>query len=109
MTANQEYLHLLIVSVISGSTFWLIVGFVGQTIYGCRFLVQWIVSEIKQESTVPLAFWFFSVGGGIILLAYAIHRKDPVFIVGQAGGLLIYSRNLMLIYRKRARDNGDCG
>lgn len=80
---------------------WLIVGFMGQALFSARFLVQWISSERRKRSVVPLAFWYFSIGGGATLLAYAIHRLDPVFIVGQAAGLLIYLRNLQLIYRER--------
>lgn len=80
---------------------WLVFGFLGQTLFSIRFLVQWIASERRKESYIPVAFWFFSLGGGAVLLTYAIHRKDPVFIVGQAAGLLIYLRNLALIHRKR--------
>ncbi len=80
---------------------WLAVGFVGQALFSARFLVQWIASERARRSVVPLAFWLLSLGGGLTLLIYAIHRHDPVFIVGQAGGLLIYTRNLMLIYGER--------
>ncbi len=84
---------------------WLIVGFVAQGMFFLRFFVQWVVSERQGRSVVPLAFWIFSVMGGTMLLIYAIHRRDPVFIFGQAGGLVIYARNLMLIYqsKKRAR------
>lgn len=82
---------------------WLIVGFCGQALFSARFLIQWIVSEAQRKSVIPLAFWFFSLGGGTTLLAYAIYREDPVFIVGQAGGLVIYMRNLYLIYRERKR------
>lgn len=77
--------------------FWLIVGFLGQALFSARFLVQWMVSEMRRESVVPYAFWWFSLGGGASLLAYAIWRQDPVFITGQAFGLLVYLRNLMLI------------
>lgn len=80
---------------------WLAVGFMGQALFSARFLVQWISSELRKRSVVPLAFWYFSIGGGATLLAYAIHRLDPVFIVGQAAGLFIYLRNLQLIYRQR--------
>lgn len=81
---------------------WLLVlGFTGQTIFGSRFLVQWIFSEMKGESHIPMAFWFLSIGGGLMLLTYAILRKDPVIIFGQSMGVLVYTRNLMLIYRKR--------
>jgi len=66
-----------------------------------RFLVQWIYSEKKKRSVIPLAFWYFSLAGGITLLSYAIYRKDPVFILGQATGVFIYTRNLQLIARER--------
>lgn len=82
---------------------WLIVGFLGQALFSLRFLVQWLASERRRRSVVPTAFWVFSLCGGITLLSYAIYRRDPVFIVGQAGGLLIYSRNLYFIYRERLR------
>jgi lipid-A-disaccharide synthase-like uncharacterized protein len=82
-------------------TTWLVVGFMGQALFSARFLVQWVSSERRKRSVVPLAFWYFSIGGGATLLAYAIHRLDPVFIVGQAAGLFIYLRNLQLIYRER--------
>ncbi|QKK03002.1 MAG: hypothetical protein HND55_10340 [Pseudomonadota bacterium] len=84
--------------------FWLAIGFLGQALFSARFLVQWVVSERARRSVVPLAFWLFSLGGGVTLLIYAIHRQDPVFIVGQASGLFIYSRNLMLIYGERRRE-----
>jgi len=83
---------------------WLAVGFLGQALFSARFLVQWVVSERARRSVVPLAFWLFSLGGGVTLLVYAIHRQDPVFIVGQASGLLIYTRNLMLIRGERRRE-----
>jgi lipid-A-disaccharide synthase-like uncharacterized protein len=80
---------------------WLAIGFGAQLLFSARFLVQWIASERVGRSVVPLAFWYFSLAGGGLLLLYAIYRKDPVFIVGQASGLLIYARNLYLIYRER--------
>ncbi len=80
--------------------FWLVFGFLGQAFFFMRFFVQWIVSEIKKKSTIPNAFWFLSLLGGITLLIYAIHRQDPVFIIGQAGGLIIYFRNIMLLKRE---------
>jgi lipid-A-disaccharide synthase-like uncharacterized protein len=85
---------------------WLIIGFTGQALFSMRFIVQWIKSEREKRSTIPLAFWYFSMLGGLSLLIYAIHRKDPVFIVGQASGLFIYSRNLYLIYRERKAISG---
>jgi lipid-A-disaccharide synthase-like uncharacterized protein len=78
---------------------WITIGFFGQALFTGRFFVQWLASERRKASVVPKAFWYFSVGGGIVLLAYAIHRNDPVFIVGQATGLFIYARNLWFIYR----------
>jgi lipid-A-disaccharide synthase-like uncharacterized protein len=85
------------------TTLWLIVGFTGQAMFSMRFLVQWISSERARRSVIPIAFWYFSLAGGAILLAYAIWRQDPVFIVGQATGLLIYSRNLYFIHKRRRR------
>ena len=79
---------------------WLVVGFAGQALFSARFLVQWLKSERMRKSVVPVAFWYFSLAGGVTLLAYAIHRGDPVFIVGQASGLFIYLRNLWLIRRE---------
>lgn len=86
----------------SSETFWLDIGFLGQAMFSGRFLVQWLVSEMRRESTVPYVFWWFSLGGGATLLCYAIWRHDPVFITGQAFGLIVYLRNLMLI-RANAR------
>ena len=78
----------------------LCVGFLGQALFASRFIVQWIYSERKGESTIPLAFWYLSILGGMGLLIYAIFRKDPVIITGQVFGLFIYVRNLYLIHRK---------
>lgn len=80
---------------------WLIIGFAGQGLFFSRFLVQWLKSEMVGRSVIPVAFWYFSVGGGIILLAYSIHQRDPVFIIGQGTGLVVYARNLYLIFRER--------
>ena len=82
--------------------YWLYLGFAGQLLFGLRFLVQWVASERKVESVIPVYFWYLSLVGSIILLAYAIFRLDPVFILGQCTGFFVYTRNLMLIYRKRA-------
>ena len=81
---------------------WLLIGFSGQLLFTSRFLVQWIASERAKRSIVPLAFWWFSLAGGATLLAYALWRRDPVFAVGQASGLVIYTRNLMLIGKDRS-------
>jgi lipid-A-disaccharide synthase-like uncharacterized protein len=78
---------------------WLGVGLLGQAFFSARFLVQWIASERRQQSVVPVHFWYFSVGGGLTLLAYAIYRLDPVFILGQSAGLLVYARNLYFLRR----------
>ena len=82
--------------------YWLYLGFAGQMLFGLRFLVQWVASERRGESVIPVYFWYLSLIGSLILLAYAIFRRDPVFILGQSTGFLVYTRNLMLIYRKRA-------
>lgn len=81
--------------------FFLIFGFFGQAVFASRFIVQWIYSEKKGESLIPIVFWYLSIIGGISLLIYAIFRKDPVIILGQSFGILVYTRNLILIYRKK--------
>ena len=78
---------------------WLAIGFLGQGLFFGRWVVQWIASERKSESQIPIAFWYMSLVGGLITLAYAIYRKDPVFIVGQSVGAVVYVRNLVLIAR----------
>ena len=90
----------------SADRIWLLVGFLGQALFSARFLVQWIASERARKSIVPHAFWFLSLGGGATLLSYAIYRQDPVFIVGQAAGLFIYLRNLVLIRRETTDRSG---
>lgn len=81
--------------------FWLILGFFGQAMFTMRFLVQWISSEKRKESVIPVTFWYFSLGGGLILLFYAIHRMDPVFILAYLPGNFIYFRNLYFIHKKK--------
>ena len=81
--------------------FFLIIGFLGQGLFASRFIFQWIYSEKKGESYIPIIFWYLSIFGGIGLLTYAIFRKDPVIIVGQLFGIFIYLRNLILIYKKK--------
>ena len=85
----------------SNETIWLVIGFLGQLFFSMRFIVQWIASEREKRSIIPIAFWYFSLLGGTTLLAYAIYRKDPVFILGQSLGVFIYSRNLYLIYKEK--------
>ena len=80
---------------------WLVIGFFGQAMFTSRFLVQWLASERARRSVTPVLFWWFSLAGGIVLLTYAIHRRDPVFALGQGTGLFIYLRNLLLIRRER--------
>ncbi|KJB90434.1 hypothetical protein N826_41225 [Skermanella aerolata KACC 11604] len=82
-------------------TLWTAIGFLGQALFSMRFLIQWIHSERIKRSIVPEAFWYFSVAGGVTLLAYAIYREDPVFILGQALGLVIYARNIWLIRQNK--------
>lgn len=79
----------------------LAIGFFGQAIFASRFIIQWIYSEKKGQSSIPIIFWYLSVIGGLTLLVYAIYRKDPVIIMGQSFGVLIYVRNLVLIYKKK--------
>jgi len=84
---------------VTAERLWLAVGLLGQALFSARFLVQWIASERRKRSVVPNAFWYFSIGGGLTLLAYAIYRQDPVFIIGQGAGLVVYARNLWFIHR----------
>ena len=80
---------------------WVIVGLLGQIIFMLRFLIQWIETERRRESVIPIAFWWFSIGGGLLLLVYALYRRDPVFIAGQAFGVFVYLRNLYFVMRDR--------
>ena len=90
-------------SLSSYETFFLVIGFLGQGLFASRFIVQWIYSEKKGESHIPIVFWYLSIFGGIGLLIYAISRQDPVIITGQIFGILIYTRNLILIYKKKIK------
>jgi lipid-A-disaccharide synthase-like uncharacterized protein len=80
---------------------WVLLGYAGQSLFSMRFLVQWVASERVGRSVIPVAFWFFSIGGGILLLFYALYIRDPVFIVGQGLGLFVYLRNLHFVFRER--------
>lgn len=82
---------------------WTAIGFLGQAMFSARFIVQWFASERAGRSIVPDLFWHFSIAGGVILLAYAVFKRDPVFILGQGAGLFVYLRNLHLIIRERRR------
>ena len=95
--AAAAYVH----AVGSREVIWIGIGFAGQFLFMMRFLWQWIQSERQKRSIIPIAFWYFSLAGGMTLFIYAIHRRDPVFITGQALGVLIYTRNLLLIRGER--------
>jgi lipid-A-disaccharide synthase-like uncharacterized protein len=86
---------------VSNLVFWLTVGFLGQALFTARFLVQWLASEKKRQSVVPVAFWWLSLLGGTAILSYAVFRRDPVIITGQGMGLFVYVRNLMLLSKAR--------
>jgi lipid-A-disaccharide synthase-like uncharacterized protein len=86
---------------VTRADWWLILGFTAQLMFTMRFLVQWIASERAGRSVMPVAFWFFSLVGGILLLIYALYRKDAVFIAGQAFGVFVYLRNLHFVMRER--------
>jgi lipid-A-disaccharide synthase-like uncharacterized protein len=86
---------------VSNVVFWLTVGFLGQALFTARFLVQWLASEKKRASVVPVAFWWLSLLGGTAILSYAVFRRDPVIITGQGMGLFVYVRNLMLLSKAR--------
>ena len=92
--ALAAYVHDVFIIKFDG---WVALGFLAQAFFTMRFLVQWIASERARKSVVPAAFWFFSVGGGLLLLIYALYRRDPVFIAGQALGLVVYIRNVYFI------------
>ena len=81
-----------------------LLGLVGQTCFFSRFLIQWVASERQRRSVVPTAFWYLSLLGGFLVLIYALWRRDPIFILGQAVGLIVYTRNLVLIHAKGERD-----
>ena len=82
---------------------WVLLGFLAQGLFTMRFLVQWIASERAGKMVMPIAFWFFSIGGGVLLLLYALHIRDPVFILGQGFGVFVYARNLYFELRDRRR------
>src|ERR1700675_1416714 len=99
------YLHDVFIIKFDG---WVVLGFVAQGFFTMRFVGQWIASERARRSVIPVAFWFFSIGGGLLLLIYALYRRDPVFIAGLLLGLLVYLRNLYFIIvngRQASADN----
>jgi len=85
----------------TGDVVWLAVGLLGQTMFMMRFVVQWLHSERHQKSVIPVSFWYLSLVGGLTVLAYGIHRAEPVIILGQLPGTFVYARNLMLIRREK--------
>jgi len=88
-------------------TIWLIIGFSGQALFSARFIIQYLKSEQQKRSVIPVAFWYFSLAGGITLLAYALYRMDPVFIAGQTFGVFVYMRNLHFIQLEKQRHMTD--
>ncbi len=95
-----EALRSYVVGMPTQELIWLGLGLAGQSLFMMRFIVQWIHSERNQQSLIPVSFWYFSLSGGLIVLAYGVHRVDPVIILGQLPGTIVYIRNLMLIHRK---------
>jgi lipid-A-disaccharide synthase-like uncharacterized protein len=83
--------------VLTADKIWLAIGFMGQGLFSARFILQWLVCERARRSIIPMAFWYFSLAGGATLFCYALYKQDPVFIVGQGMGLIVYLRNLWLI------------
>jgi lipid-A-disaccharide synthase-like uncharacterized protein len=90
-------------AMLSSPNVWLVIGFTGQALFTARFVVQWLVSEKRRDSVVPVAFWWLSLLGGLTLLSYASYREDPVIMVGQGMGLVVYVRNLMLVNKSKRR------
>jgi lipid-A-disaccharide synthase-like uncharacterized protein len=97
-TAIGSYLHDVFVKNLD---WWVVLGFLAQGLFTMRFAVQWIASERAGRSVVPMAFWWFSITGGVLLLVYALYRRDPVFIAGQAFGVFVYLRNVFFVLRER--------
>jgi len=96
--AVGEYLHNVFIVKLN----WIVlVGYIGQALFTMRFVVQWIATERARKSVIPVAFWFFSIGGGLMLFGYALFIQDPVFILGQGFGVFVYLRNLYFVYRER--------
>ena len=88
---------------------WAYIGIIAQALFTARFVVQWLASEKAGRSVIPFSFWLLSIGGGVLLLIYALYRRDPVFILGQAFGVLIYLRNLTFVLRERREEKAKRG
>lgn len=95
LTTIKEYFH----GIPKVDLIWMLIGLFGQSLFMMRFIVQWIHSERHQKSVIPVSFWYLSLAGGIVVLAYGLHRADPVIILGQLPSTIVYLRNLMLIYK----------
>ncbi len=95
--AVGSYLQNVFVMQVS---WWVLLDYAGQVLFGTRFIIQWLASERVGRSVIPVAFWFFSIGGGVLLLIYALYIRDPVFIIGQGLGLFVYLRNLYFVFRE---------
>lgn len=93
-----------LIDILKSFDTWVIIGFIGQFMFTMRFISQWLASEKEKKSVIPFSFWIFSILGGAIVLGYAIHKQDPVFIVGQATGLLIYFRNLYFVLTEKKQN-----
>ena len=100
LSTLTTYLHDVFVAQLD---WWVALGFLAQALFSMRFLVQWIASERAGRSIIPMAFWLFSIGGGALLFAYSLYRRDPVYIAGQGLGLFIYLRNLYFVLRERGQ------
>lgn len=96
----QTLMQILHVETVT-ELWWVVFGFCAQMMFTARFLIQWIASERAKQSVMPVLFWYFSLAGGVMLLAYALYRRDPVFVMGQSLGVVIYARNLWLIRSNR--------
>jgi lipid-A-disaccharide synthase-like uncharacterized protein len=97
----QHYMH----GMPPQDVLWLAIGLTGQVLFMMRFIVQWIYSERHGQSIIPVSFWYLSLSGGLIVLAYGLHKLDPVIILGQLPGTIVYTRNLMLIKRAKNKEN----
>jgi lipid-A-disaccharide synthase-like uncharacterized protein len=97
------------ISVAGHLNYWVLFGLLGQVAFSLRFIIQWLVSEQKKESVIPVAFWYLSLLGGIILFVYAVYRRDIVFTIGQGSGLIVYVRNIVLISKKKPVDPASGG